>query len=239
MNRPDRDGHRGDVDGDPVGVQRGDQRPGRGVEHGRVDSPSASTTGASTNRPDGVGPEPDRHGRRTTITAMQVNAVMNSYMLPHGTRCSASPRVTMPRMCAASPSTVSASAARSQSPAGGPPARQRLADRHPPARRRRRQPPGSRPPGGPGPRPGARRRRHRRAWPAPCCRTATRAVVSRLAQRAPPPRWPLAASPEGEVAGVGQHGQRVEATPSPAARWSLSVGQPEVDGHEPHSLPVG
>src|SRR5690348_6624537 len=54
-------------------------------------------------------------------------AVTNSYMLPHGTRCSESPRVRIPRMWVTSPSTVRASAARIHGPAGAPPARQRLA----------------------------------------------------------------------------------------------------------------
>src|SRR6516225_1005847 len=54
-------------------------------------------------------------------------AVTNSYMLPHGTRCSDSPRVRIPRMWVMSPSTVRASAARIHGPAGAPPARQRLA----------------------------------------------------------------------------------------------------------------
>src|SRR5215469_4052407 len=54
-------------------------------------------------------------------------AVTNSYMLPHGTRCSDSPRVRTPRMWVARPSTVSTSAARTHGPAGAPPARQRLA----------------------------------------------------------------------------------------------------------------
>jgi len=50
----------------------------------------------------------------------------NSYMLPHGTRCSAIPRVTMPSTCVPSPTTVRPSAARIHGPAGKPPARHRL-----------------------------------------------------------------------------------------------------------------
>ena len=38
------------------------------------------------------------------MTATQVTVVTNSYMSPHGTRCTARPRMTTPRMCAASPS---------------------------------------------------------------------------------------------------------------------------------------
>src|ERR1035441_10975088 len=67
-----------------------------------------------------------------TITAMQVIAVMNSYMLPHGTRCSEMPRVRMPVTWAARPMQVSVNASRTQNPAG------------------RRDCPAGRPPGGPG-----------------------------------------------------------------------------------------
>src|ERR1022692_2613302 len=51
-----------------------------------------------------------------TITAMQLMAIMNSYMLPHGTRCSDSPRVRMPVTCVARPTQVSANAVRIQRP---------------------------------------------------------------------------------------------------------------------------
>src|SRR5262245_30363166 len=68
------------------------------------------------------------------MTAAQVMAVTNSYMLPHGTRCSDSPRVRTPRLWRTSPSTVSTSAARTHGPAGAPPARQRLAATAPTAR---------------------------------------------------------------------------------------------------------
>src|SRR5215813_5997685 len=64
---------------------------------------------------------------RNAITAAHVIAMTNSYMLPHGTRCSAIPRVTMPRTCVTSPITLTASAARTHGPAGAPPARHRLA----------------------------------------------------------------------------------------------------------------
>src|ERR1019366_4546267 len=65
-----------------------------------------------------------------TITAMQVIAVMNSYMLPHGTRCSEMPRVRMPVTWAARPMQVSVNASRTQNPAGGQAARRaRRADR--------------------------------------------------------------------------------------------------------------
>jgi hypothetical protein len=50
------------------------------------------------------------------MTATQVTVVTNSYMSPHGTRCTASPRVTTPRMCAASPRTVRTMATWTQRP---------------------------------------------------------------------------------------------------------------------------
>src|SRR5690349_7169022 len=53
-------------------------------------------------------------------------AVTNSYMLPHGMRCSDSPRVTIPSTCVASPTAVNASAARIHLLAGSL-GRQRLA----------------------------------------------------------------------------------------------------------------
>ena len=49
-------------------------------------------------------------------TATQVTVVTNSYMSPHGTRCTASPRVTTPKMCAASPRTVKTMATWTQRP---------------------------------------------------------------------------------------------------------------------------
>src|SRR5262245_39967810 len=64
---------------------------------------------------------------RNAITVAHVIAMTNSYMLPHGTRGSASPRVTMPRIWVTSPITVRASAARTHGPAGAPPVRHRRA----------------------------------------------------------------------------------------------------------------
>src|ERR1700722_13738873 len=55
---------------------------------------------------------------RKKMTATQVTAVTNSYMSPHGTRCTASPRVVTPITWAASPRTFSARATRTQAPAG-------------------------------------------------------------------------------------------------------------------------
>src|SRR5713226_2397369 len=80
-------------------------------------SPRASTTGAITNRPRCC----TRYrviSARKKITATQVTEVTNSYMSPHGTRCTASPRMTTPRKCAATPKTVSAMAARTHWLAG-------------------------------------------------------------------------------------------------------------------------
>src|ERR1700751_3557234 len=48
---------------------------------------------------------------------MQVSAVMNSYMLPHGARCTASPRVTIAITCASMPSALSDTATRIHGPA--------------------------------------------------------------------------------------------------------------------------
>ena len=58
-------------------------------------SPSANTIGARKKNL----PSRSRTGARSrnTITAMQVIAVTNSYMFPHGTRCSDNPRVRIPR----------------------------------------------------------------------------------------------------------------------------------------------
>ncbi len=71
------------------------------------------TIGAMKNRP-------RRYGRyrnispRKNSTATQVTAMTNSYMSPHGTRCTARPRMTTPAMCAMTPSTVSPSPAWTQ-----------------------------------------------------------------------------------------------------------------------------
>src|SRR5690242_9783932 len=48
---------------------------------------------------------------------MQVRAVTNSYMLPQGARCTASPRVITAVVCAATPSELSSTAATTQPPA--------------------------------------------------------------------------------------------------------------------------
>src|SRR5207244_2946753 len=97
------------------------ERPDREREdHGPVGEP---VQGIGTEEPAAHRADP---GPRNAMTAAQVIAMTNSYMLPHGTRCSAIPRVRMPRTWVARPITVRPSAARTQGPAGAPPARQRL-----------------------------------------------------------------------------------------------------------------
>jgi hypothetical protein len=64
-----------------------------------------------------------------TSTAMHVNAAMNSYMLPHGTRSSASPRVVTAMSWDTSPTQVRPNAVRSQKPVGP----RRAGEREPPA----------------------------------------------------------------------------------------------------------
>ena len=49
---------------------------------------------------------------------MQVNAAMNSYMLPHGVRCSASPRARIASTWPVTPTQVRLNANRSQKPDG-------------------------------------------------------------------------------------------------------------------------
>src|ERR1700685_2971435 len=53
---------------------------------------------------------------------MQVIAARNSYMLPHGTRCSARPRVRIADTWKVAPTQVRANAVRTQSPDGQRPA---------------------------------------------------------------------------------------------------------------------
>src|SRR5579859_2051006 len=54
---------------------------------------------------------------RKKSTATQVRAVTNSYMLPQGARCTASPRVITAVVCAATPIEPSSTAAITQRPA--------------------------------------------------------------------------------------------------------------------------
>src|ERR1700722_898739 len=51
------------------------------------------------------------------MAATQVSAVMNSYMSPHGARCTASPLVVTATTCARMPSALSVAAARTHGPA--------------------------------------------------------------------------------------------------------------------------
>src|SRR5207248_8162140 len=79
--------------------------------------PSRITRTSVTNRPSGRST-----GRRVTSTSQAVaptkqTAMMNSYMLPHGTRCAANPRVTMAARCSSQPTAVSTSAPRPANPA--------------------------------------------------------------------------------------------------------------------------
>src|ERR1700730_1052386 len=55
---------------------------------------------------------------RKKMTATQVTAVTNSYMSPHGTRGTASPRVSTPVRCTARPRALSARDTRTQRTAG-------------------------------------------------------------------------------------------------------------------------
>src|SRR5215469_16984669 len=54
---------------------------------------------------------------RKNMAAMQVSAVTNSYMLPQGARCTASPLVTTATVCATTPTAASAMAAWTHGPA--------------------------------------------------------------------------------------------------------------------------
>src|SRR5262245_18598260 len=74
--------------------------------------PSTSTSAAVTNRPISRSA-----GRRTTRTsqaqaATRLNVTTNSYMLPHGTRPAARPRVTSTPTCAAAAAAVTQTAIR-------------------------------------------------------------------------------------------------------------------------------
>src|SRR6266545_931610 len=99
-----------------------------------IPSMLSSTTSTSVTK----SPSGRRYGRRVSSTSQAVaptrhTASTNSYMLPHGTRCAASPRVTRQPRCSSAASPVSASPARPASaatrafsasprpaPAGGP-----------------------------------------------------------------------------------------------------------------------
>ena len=143
---------------------------------------------------------------------MQVNAAMNSYMLPHGVRCSASPRVRMASTWPVTPMQVRPNASRSQKPDGHRAAagarRRRAGCRYRPVRPGRRRPPPARP---------------RRPAGAPARRSARR---------------PGRAAGEGEVAGIAQHRERIQ---DHGAEQELvaDLSQAGVDGHRGLILPFG
>src|SRR4029077_16873227 len=180
--------------------------------------------------------------KRKKVTATQVTVVTNSYMSPHGTRCTASPRLTTPTMCAASPTTVRPTATCTQRPippasgpapgpvGGGAGATAPGAGPRRGGGRRARARPG-RAPGGAG------------AWRAPGRPRiggprgrAHRDEVGRLL-----PGWLQRADrvpPEGEVAREGQHRQGIGHDGDHECVVA-EVGQPPVDGHGCHSSSVG
>src|SRR5580692_11458144 len=55
---------------------------------------------------------------RKTRTATHETEITNSYMSPHGTRCTARPRVTTPVRCRATPAVVRTRAIRTRRPGG-------------------------------------------------------------------------------------------------------------------------
>src|SRR5260221_10684499 len=60
---------------------------------------------------------------RKNATATHVSAVTNSYMSPQGSRCTASPLVSTPALCATRPTQVSTTAVVTQNPTGPRPSR--------------------------------------------------------------------------------------------------------------------
>src|SRR5580700_1914325 len=78
--------------------------------------PRATTTAPITNTPS-VQARYLIMTNRKKMAATQVSAVTNSYMLPHGARCTASPLVTTATVCATTPAALSAMAARTHGPA--------------------------------------------------------------------------------------------------------------------------
>src|SRR5271163_3575583 len=78
--------------------------------------PRATTTAPITNTPSAQA----RYliiTNRKKMAATQVSAVTNSYMLPQGARCTASPLVTTATVCATTPTALSAMAAWTHRPA--------------------------------------------------------------------------------------------------------------------------
>src|SRR5271170_6635275 len=78
--------------------------------------PRATTTAPITNRPSAQARYLIMTNRKK-MAATQVSAVTNSYMLPQGARCTASPLVTTATVCATTPTALSARAACTQRPA--------------------------------------------------------------------------------------------------------------------------
>ena len=181
------------------------------------------TIGAMKNRP-------RRYGRyrnispRKNSTATQVTAMTNSYMSPHGTRCTARPRMTTPAMCAMTPSTVSPSPARTQKLASRRLGRLAAAGRPVPplafALSTVRWPD---PPRWPAP-----------GWP-PAGRGARRPGTGRTGgdqfRHGGFGRLGRAALAEREVGGERQHSQEVEHE-GDHQEVVTEVGQPLVDGHQ-------
>src|SRR5215470_6837332 len=79
-------------------------------------SPRATTTAPMTNTPS-VQARYRTMTIRKKMAATQVSAVTNSYMLPQGARCTASPLVTTATVWATTPTAASAMAAWTHGPA--------------------------------------------------------------------------------------------------------------------------
>src|SRR5580704_8593599 len=79
-------------------------------------SPRATTTAPITNTPS-VQARYLIMSNRKKMAATQVSAVTNSYMLPQGARCTASPLVTTATVCATTPAALSAMAVCTHRPA--------------------------------------------------------------------------------------------------------------------------
>ena len=161
----------------------------------------------------------------------------NSYMSPHGTRCTASPRVTTPMMCRARPAVVRMRAIRTRRPlhAGGPagPAAGRPAGRPARVRRRPRHPGPAQCRGAACPACGAQRRPR----PAATARAGARRDRASALAPAPAPRADGAAPPEGEVAREREHRQGVDHD-GDIRKWSLRWARPWLIGHQSDSPSV-
>src|SRR5580693_4862644 len=78
--------------------------------------PRATTMAPMTNTPSAQARYLTMTNRKK-MAATQVSAVTNSYMLPQGARCTASPLVTTATTCASTPTALSAKATCTQRPA--------------------------------------------------------------------------------------------------------------------------